>query len=99
MEKQSTSSLTSAHTSSSPQLATLRVILVRHGQSEDNHHAIWAGHRDTSLTALGVNQAKALGKSLANYQLVAIYSSDLKRASLTAEEVLSVSYTIQGSVR
>lgn len=71
-------------------LGILRVLLVRHGMSEDNQNAIWAGHRDSPLSTIGVNQAKALGASLADYSFQGIYSSDLKRASSTAEAILSV---------
>jgi probable phosphoglycerate mutase len=76
----------------SPQrLSILRILLIRHGLSEDNLNSIWAGHKDSPLAAAGVLQAKALGGALANYNLSAIYSSDLKRASRTAEEILQVS--------
>lgn len=79
------------HSQQSPQrLATLRILLVRHGLSEDNQNSIWAGHKDSPLASAGVLQAKALGAALANYNLSAIYASDLKRASRTAEEILQV---------
>lgn len=77
-----------------PTLATLRIILVRHGLSEDNLHAIWAGHKDSPLCSTGILQAKSLGIALANYNLSAIYSSDLKRASRTAEEILQANKTV-----
>jgi len=80
---------TSLH--SQQRLAILRILLVRHGLSEDNLNSIWAGHKDSPLSNTGILQAKALGASLANSSLSAIYSSDLKRASRTAEEILQVS--------
>lgn len=75
------------------ELGILRVLLVRHGMSEDNQNGIWAGHRDSPLSTTGVNQAKALGLSLADYSFQGIYSSDLKRASSTAEAILSANRT------
>jgi broad specificity phosphatase PhoE len=78
----------------SQRLATLRILLVRHGLSEDNANSIWAGHRDTPLASIGVLQAKALGAALANQNLTAIYSSDLKRSSRTAEEILQANRSI-----
>lgn len=73
---------------SQPPLAILRIFLVRHGLSEDNLNSIWAGHKDSPLSSTGILQAKALGTALANQTFCAIYSSDLKRASRTAEEIL-----------
>lgn len=79
---------------SQPTLATLRILLVRHGLSEDNLNSIWAGHKDSPLCPTGILQAKSLGAALANYNLSAIYSSDLKRASRTAEEILQANRSI-----
>ncbi|PWZ02289.1 hypothetical protein BCV70DRAFT_156846 [Testicularia cyperi] len=72
----------------------LLVTLVRHGESQDNQHGIWAGFRDTPLTPNGVSQARALGQAFANVSLTAIYSSDLRRASMTAEEILKANRSI-----
>lgn len=77
-----------------PPVAILRILLVRHGLSEDNQNGIWAGHRDSALTSTGINQARALGSALADCSLVAIYSSDLKRASRTAEEILTANRSV-----
>ncbi|KAF4590184.1 hypothetical protein EYR40_009417 [Pleurotus pulmonarius] len=63
--------------------------LIRHGESTDNLLPIWAGWRDAPLSNHGMNQAKALGASLADTQFTAIHTSDLKRALLTAEAVQS----------
>jgi broad specificity phosphatase PhoE len=77
-----------------PPLAILRILLVRHGLSEDNLNSIWAGHKDSPLSTTGVLQAKALGAALANQHFSAIYSSDLKRASRTAEEILQANRSL-----
>ena len=65
----------------------MRIILVRHGQSEDNITRTIAGHRPTPLSSLGEVQAQILGKKFLelNLQFEAVYSSDLKRAVQTTE--------------
>ncbi|TKY85872.1 hypothetical protein EX895_005413 [Sporisorium graminicola] len=75
-------------------LNRLLVTLVRHGESQDNQQGVWAGFRDTPLTINGVNQARALGQSFANVPLTAIYCSDLKRAAMTADEILKSNRSI-----
>lgn len=75
-------------------LNRLLVTLVRHGESQDNQQGIWAGFRDTPLTNNGISQARALGQSFANVPLTAIYCSDLKRAAMTADEILKSNRSI-----
>lgn len=76
-----------AHIAQLP-LRTVYVTLIRHGQSVDNVGNIWAGHKDSPLTSMGLAQAQALGRAFADTPLAAIYASDLKRASQTALELL-----------
>ena len=61
--------------------------LVRHGTSEWNSIEKWQGQTDTDLAPEGVAQAIARGKSFAAEDICfdAAYSSDLRRASHTAE--------------
>src|SRR5689334_15384045 len=75
-------------------LNRLLVTLVRHGESQDNQQGIWAGFRDTPLTANGISQARALGQSFANVPLTAIYCSDLRRAAMTADEIFKYNRSI-----
>ncbi|KAJ2925432.1 hypothetical protein H1R20_g11725, partial [Candolleomyces eurysporus] len=63
------------------------VTFIRHGQSEDNVHDIWAGWKDAPLSALGRRQAQALGRSFASTTITRIYTSDLLRAHATAKAV------------
>jgi broad specificity phosphatase PhoE len=64
-----------------------RVILARHGETDWNRDGIWQGHGDPSLNALGRQQASALAERLEEVEIDALYSSDLRRATETAEIV------------
>jgi broad specificity phosphatase PhoE len=61
--------------------------LVRHGQDQDNANGILNGHRNTSLTEIGRQQAKELSTKIkeANISCDAILTSPLKRTIETAE--------------
>ncbi|XP_030538801.1 phosphoglycerate mutase-like protein 4 [Rhodamnia argentea] len=62
------------------------IILVRHGQTESNVEKRIQGHLDVELTEAGRQQARAVADRLAKEgEISAIYSSDLKRATDTAE--------------
>jgi broad specificity phosphatase PhoE len=60
-----------------------RLLLVRHGQSEWNAAGRWQGQADPPLSRLGERQAEAAAERLAAVD--AIVTSDLQRASRTAE--------------
>jgi len=64
-----------------------RVIVLRHGRTDDNAANIWQGHRDTVLSAIGREQATATAPVLAAYRPSVIVSSDLRRAADTARAV------------
>lgn len=67
-----------------------RLILVRHGQSEHHLNGMTGGWTDLPLTELGQNQAaftaERLASMLANTE-VSLFSSDLRRASMTAAPI------------
>ncbi len=65
----------------------MRLYLVRHGESFANKEGIIQGHGDYILTELGCNQARKIAKRLKDEMFDFIYSSDLKRAKDTAEEI------------
>lgn len=64
-----------------------RVIVLRHGRTDDNAANVWQGHRDTVLSAIGREQATATAPVLAAYRPSVIVSSDLRRAADTARAV------------
>ena len=66
-----------------------RVLLVRHGDTELNSAERYWGHSDVKLSDAGLSQAKRLRDRLATQKIDAIYSSDLRRASVTAETIAS----------
>ncbi|MBN1329413.1 MAG: histidine phosphatase family protein [Candidatus Heimdallarchaeota archaeon] len=65
----------------------MRIMLIRHGQSEGNKIGVLQGHSDYQLSEQGRIEARALGLKLFRNKesFVAIYSSDLSRAAETAE--------------
>lgn len=65
----------------------MRLILVRHGESEWNRIGRYQGQRDAPLSDLGLRQAEALASRLATEKLDAIYSSPLQRARRTADAI------------
>lgn len=62
-----------------------RIYLTRHGQTEWNLQKRMQGHKNSDLTSLGKEQAKALGLRMKDVELNAIYTSSLPRAMQTAE--------------
>ncbi|BGP18404.1 hypothetical protein JCM10213_005966 [Rhodosporidiobolus nylandii] len=74
-------------------MAPVIISIVRHGESQDNLTALWAGHRDAPLTNHGNTQATRLGEAFKDVPITAIYASDLKRANTTARRVWEANTT------
>ncbi len=66
-----------------------RLLLVRHGISEYNSARRFAGYSDVEMSAAGYEQAERLRDRLAGEKIDAVYSSDLRRALVTAEILCS----------
>jgi len=66
-----------------------RLLLARHGETELNSSERYWGRTDVTLSAAGLRQAERLRDRLATEKLNAVYSSDLRRASLTADTIAS----------
>ncbi len=64
---------------------TIKLILIRHGESDGNAQRKFSGFQDVKLTEKGIWQAKRLARRLEGVQVDAFYCSDLKRARHTAE--------------
>lgn len=65
----------------------MKLIFVRHGFSRANAEGRFAGHSDFELIEQGLEQAKRTAEFLDDYQIDAIYASDLKRAYSTGEVI------------
>ncbi len=63
----------------------MRLYLIRHGETELNKEFRFIGRTDDPLSAKGLAQAKEAADYLSNADIKAVYSSDLKRATQTAE--------------
>ena len=70
-----------------PTSRTTRICLVRHGETEWNAERRIQGQIDIGLNETGRRQAAAAGRWLRTAGIVALYSSDLKRAWVTAQTI------------
>lgn len=66
-----------------------KIILVRHGETDYNHHGRWQGWIDIPLNKQGLKQAEKLARRLESEVVDVLYTSDLKRSLQTAELVAS----------
>ena len=65
----------------------MRVILVRHGQTDWNESGVFRGRIDVGLNQNGFKQAELVGEALNQVAVDAIFSSPLSRASDTAAAI------------
>ena len=63
----------------------LRLYLIRHGEVEGAADGKLLGRTDAPLSKRGLEQSHTLAEVLSEAQLSAVYSSDLQRATITAE--------------
>lgn len=76
----------------------MKLILVRHGESEANVKNVLQGRNEGKLTQKGIEQAKTVGKELKEkYKIDMIFCSPLGRCVETLENIL-IEYPIEGPV-
>lgn len=63
------------------------LILVRHGQSEWNAKGLWTGWNDIDLNEQGRVEAQNAAEKLEDIKIDKAYTSDLKRAQQTLQEI------------
>ncbi len=63
------------------------IIFVRHGETIWNKELRYQGQQDSPLSAAGILQAEQVGELLRHRAVDAVYSSDLKRALVTAKAI------------
>lgn len=68
----------------------MRLIIVRHGETEWNKQGKAMGQLDSSLTAQGIQEAHAIAKRLSHFPFTTCYSSDLGRAAKTANIIVEM---------
>jgi 2,3-bisphosphoglycerate-dependent phosphoglycerate mutase len=71
------------------------LILVRHGESEWNAFGLWTGQRDVALTEQGVQEARNAGAQLSDITLHKAYTSTLKRAHQTLDEIKQALHVLE----
>lgn len=67
----------------------MRLLLVRHGETDMNSSRMFVGHKDVELNAPGRQQAEMLRRRLSKEKIDVAYCSDLKRAQLTASIIVA----------
>ena len=65
----------------------MRVVLVRHGQTDWNESGVFRGRIDVGLNKNGFKQAELVGEALKQVVVDAVYSSPLTRAMDTAAAI------------
>jgi alpha-ribazole phosphatase len=67
----------------------MRLIIVRHGATLHNAEGRFTGQTNAPLSDYGLTQARALAERLRTMDFSTVISSDLTRATQTAEEILA----------
>ena len=61
----------------------MRIIITRHGETEENKAGLLQGHNEGTLSPKGIEQAEKLAHRLKNEKIDRIFTSDLYRALKT----------------
>ena len=65
----------------------VRLIFVRHGETDWNQHPRFRGRADVALNDVGMDQARRVARRLSSVQVSAIYASPLGRTVKTATPI------------
>ena len=68
-------------------MASTKLIIIRHGETEQNRNNILQGAIDTQLSELGLFQAEKVAQRLKDEKIDVLVSSHLQRAVKTAEAI------------
>lgn len=66
------------------------LVLVRHGQSVWNEKGLWTGWTDVDLSEKGREEARVAGETIKDIHFTIAFTSALKRAQQTLEEIKKV---------
>ena len=77
----------------------MKLLLVRHGETDWNLARRFQGHSDVPLNKVGLRQARALRDRLSDETIASIYSSDLERAYETAKIISNGKNKLQADSR
>lgn len=80
----------------------MRVLLIRHGRSTWNIERRWQGWADPPLSADGATEVEAVAAALRDLPISIVVSSDLARASSTAEIIaraVGVAVSVEPALR
>ncbi len=66
----------------------MKLIIIRHGETEENKQGIIQGHLPGTLSEEGIEQAKKVANRLRDEKIDYVFSSDSDRAKHTAEEII-----------
>lgn len=64
-----------------------QIYFVRHGQTDSNIERRYCGQTNVNLNDVGKKQAKKIAEILKDYKIDKIFSSDLLRVKMTAQEI------------
>lgn len=67
----------------------MKLIIVRHGQTEENARRLMQGQRGGQLNLVGKEQAQRVARRLKDEKIDIAFVSDLRRAVETAQEILA----------
>ena len=77
----------------------MELVLVRHGQTDDNLKKVLSGQFNSQLTQKGIEQAQAAAPRLGHREFDHIIVSDLQRARDTAANILGADRQVEYDMR